>query len=157
MAGGRRRVLARAALAGACLVLVAAAAGCGGGGGSRPLSRAAYDRQMEALGREISNDLAPLSKARTASEAAAATASLQDGLRRVKTRLAAITPPAQVKDAHARLVTAVGAFADELDPVITKLRHGDLSALATVFGLPAVAEVQSDSAAIEREGYPIGG
>jgi hypothetical protein len=157
MAGRRGLLLARAALAGVCLALLATAAGCGGGGGAKPLSKAAYDRQMEALGREISASLTPLATVKTAPEAAAAASRLRKGLRTVEARLAAINPPAAVKDDHAKLVTAVGKFATELGPVITRLEHGDLSAAGTVYTLPAVAEVQAASGAIEAAGYPIAG
>jgi hypothetical protein len=179
MAGGAKR-LAALALTAALLVL---AAGCGGGSKSSngttteatteatttkaaatttaaaatPLPKAAYVNKMKAIGRSLSTSLNSLGSATTAAKAAVALAAVQTDLRKAADRIDAITPPAPIKTEHAQLEKAVRDFADELDPVITKLKNGTIAALQTVPTLKGLQEIQTASTAIASKGYKIGG
>jgi hypothetical protein len=157
------------------------AAGCGGGGGSKsssptttgtttaaaatttvaassgPLAKADYVRQMKAIGRSLSTSLNSLGSATTAQKAASALQAVQTDLRHAAERIESLTPPAAVKSQHAKLAKAVRDFADELDPVITKLKGGNMQALSTVPTLKGLQEIQTASTQIASKGYKIGG
>ena len=133
------------------------AAGCGGGGGPKPLSKADYVKQMTAIGKSLSTSIGTLGSVTTPSKAATALAKVQTDLRAAVKRLDAITPPADVKTAHQQLATAVSEFADELGPVITKLKAGNLSALSSVTSLKGLTDIQSAANAITKAGYKISG
>jgi hypothetical protein len=177
MAGAKRTV---GLLAIAAAVVLAA--GCGGGGGSKetsgtataatatltttqattaataaPLGKSAYVKQMKAIGRSLSSSLASLGTATTASAAATALEAVQAELRKAADRIDAITPPASIKAEHAQLEQAVRDFAEELGPVIAKLKAGTMSALSTVPTLKGLQEIQAASSAIASKGYKIGG
>jgi len=177
MAGAARRAVAPFSVAAATLLLAAA---CGGGGGSStssspttsvstqaktttpapataPLAKAAYVTRMKAIGTSLSTSLNSLGAATTAAKAATALAAVQADLRTAASRIEAITPPAAIKAQHAQLAKAVGDFADELDPVITKLKGGSMAALSTVPTLKGLQEIQTASTAIANKGYKIGG
>ena len=180
MAGGVKR-LAALALTAALLLL---AAGCGGGSKSSngttteattteatttkaaatttaaaatPLPKAAYVNKMKAIGRSLSTSLGSLGSATTAAKAAVALAAVQTDLRKAADRIDAITPPAPIKTEHSQLEKAVRDFADELDPVIAKLKNGTIGALQTVPTLKGLQEIQTASTAIASKGYKIGG
>ena len=89
--------------------------------------------------------------------AAAALATVQSGLRSAVKQLQAITPPASAKSAHAELITAAGELAGELDPVIAKLKGGDLAALATVTSLQGFSDLLKASAAFTKAGFKLTG
>jgi len=177
MAGAARRAVAPFSVAAATLLLAAA---CGGGGGSStssspttsvstqaktttpapataPLAKAAYVTRMKAIGTSLSTSLNSLGAATTAAKAATALAAVQADLRTAAGRIEAITPPDAIKAQHAQLAKAVRDFADELDPVITKLKGGSMAALSTVPTLKGLQEIQTASAAIANKGYKIGG
>jgi hypothetical protein len=177
MAGakGRSRLLLLLALAAASLLL---AAGCGGGGGTTtgtttgaagttaptttaasgsPLAKTEYVAQMKTIGKSLSTSLNTLGSATTAAKAATALAQVQVDLRAAADKIAAITPPDAVKVEHANLVKAVRDFADQLSPVITKLKAGTMAALATVSTLTGLTEIQTASTAITKKGFKIGG
>src|SRR5579864_6741350 len=109
-------------------------AGCGGGSKQAP-SNAGYIAQMKSIEHQLSGMISTTTAATTPKTAAAALATVQSGLRSAVKQLQAITPPASAKSAHAELITAAGELAGELDPVIAKLKGGDLAALATVTSL----------------------
>jgi hypothetical protein len=178
MAGGAKRL---AALVLAALLLLIAA-GCGGGGKSNangttegtttattattatttkaagePLAKAAYVTRMKAIGRSLSSSLNSLGSATTAAKAAVALTSVQTDLRRAADRIESITPPQSIEAQHAQLAKAVRDFADELDPVIAKLKNGSITALQTVPTLKGLQEIQTASTAIANKGYKIGG
>jgi hypothetical protein len=175
MAGGAKRLAALTLTA----VLLLFAAGCGGGSKSSngtttaettteaaattteaaaaPLPKAAYVNKMKAIGRSLSTSLNSLGSATTAATAAVALAGVQTDLRKAADRIEAITPPERIKTQHAQLAKAVRDFADELDPVIAKLKKGTISALQTVATLKGLQEIQTASTAIANKGYKIGG
>jgi hypothetical protein len=164
--------------AGAVFVLLAA--GCGGGGSksstptttgtttaaatttgaaesSTPLPKATYVIKMKAIGRSLSTSLNSLGAATTAQKAASALQAVQTDLRHAAERIEALTPPPAIKAQHAQLAKAVRDFADELDPVITKLQSGNMQALSTVPTLKGLQEIQTASTQIASKGYKIGG
>jgi hypothetical protein len=134
------------------------AGGCGGGGGgSKPLSKTDYVKQMTAIGKSLSTSISTLSSVTTAAKAATALAKVQTDLRDAVKQLDAITPPDDVKTAHEQLSTAVREFADELGPVVTKLKKGNLAALSSVTTLKGLTDIQTAANAITKAGYKISG
>src|SRR5204863_280141 len=81
----------------------------------------------------------------TAAKAAAALTAVQTDLRKAADRIESIAPPEQIKAQHAHLAKAVRDFADELDPVIAKLKKGAMTALQTVPTLKGLQEIQTAS------------
>jgi len=160
MAGAARRAVAPFSVAAATLLLAAA---CGGGGGSSTSSSPTTSVSTQAKTTTPAPATAPLAKlnslgaATTAAKAATALAAVQADLRTAAGRIEAITPPDAIKAQHAQLAKAVRDFADELDPVITKLKGGSMAALSTVPTLKGLQEIQTASAAIANKGYKIGG
>lgn len=173
MAGAKR--LFAAVPLGAALLL---AAGCGGGGGgsttsaagtttvaaattteasTTPLAKTEYVSRMKVIGTSLSTSLNSLGSATTASKAATALSAVQSDLRAAADKIESLTPPDAIKKQHAQLVKAVRDFADELQPVITKLKGGSITALATVPTLKGLQEIQTASTAIANKGYKIGG
>ena len=166
---GAKRGLAVLAIAAALPLL----AGCGGGkksaspgsstsgattaAAATPLAKPAYVAKMKAIGQSLSTSLNSLTSATTAAKAATALTSVQVDLRAAADKLEAITPPDAVKVQHAKLVKAVRDFADELGPVIAKLKGGDLTALSNLQTLKGLQEIQTASTAISTAGYKIGG
>jgi hypothetical protein len=176
MAGAKRAFTMLAV--GAATVLLGA--GCGGGGSSKsstptttgtttaaaptttvessaPLPKAAYVTKMKAIGRSLSTSLNSLGAATTAQKAASALQAVQTDLRHAAERIEALAPPPAIKAQHAQLAKAVRDFADELDPVITKLKGGNMQALSTVPTLKGLQEIQTASTQIASKGYKIGG
>jgi hypothetical protein len=176
MAGGARRLAAPALTA----TLLLVAAGCGGGSKSSngtttqatttaaaatttaaaaptPLPKTAYVSKMKSIGQSLSTSLNTLGSATTAAKAATALAAVQTDLRKAADRIDAITPPTPIKTEHAQLEKAVRDFADELQPVIAKLKNGTIAALQTVPTLKGLQEIQTASTAIANKGYKIGG
>ena len=139
-------------------LLVALAAGCGGGGGPKPLDKADYVKQMQTIGHDLSSSLSGLS-ASTGSTAKAATAlaKVQTELRAAADKIESITPPADIATEHKQLADAVREFADELTAVITKIKGGDITALATLTSLKGVSDIATASNKIAAKGYKIGG
>jgi hypothetical protein len=148
-----RRVIAVLAIGAAVALL---GVGCGGSG-SKALSKKDYVTQMTAIGKGLSTSLSTLGSATTAKTAATGLAQVQVDLRKAVKQIDAITPPDDVKTAHEQLAKAVGEFADELSPVITKLKKGNLQALTSVTTLKGVKDIQTAAAAITKAGYKIGG
>lgn len=148
-----RRAIAMLVAGGMAAVLVA---GCGGGG-SKPLSKADYVTQMTAIGKDLSSSLTTVGNPTTAKAAATGITQLQVDLRDAVKKLEAIKPPDDVKVQHEQLSKAVAEFADELDPVITKLKAGNLTAIQSVMTLKALTDIQKSAQAITKAGYKIGG
>jgi hypothetical protein len=151
-----RRAIGLLALGGA-VALLAASCG-GGGGGSKPLDKADYVKQMQAIGKSLSTALNGLGTATGSSKkAAAALTKVQVDLNDAADKIDAMNPPTDVADQQAKLGVAVREFADELDPLIKKLNAGKLSALQSVSSLKGISDIQSTSNAIVQKGYRIGG
>jgi hypothetical protein len=121
-----------------------------------PLAKAAYDKKMAAIGRGISASLGTVSSATDAKSAATALAKVQEDLRNASKQLEQIAPPKAIAVEHAKLTKAVGDLADDLGPVIDKLRKGNFAALQSVGSLPSFTAIQAYAGAIENAGYKIG-
>jgi hypothetical protein len=147
-----RSGLGMLALLGATALLVA---GCGSK--AKPLSKAQYNTQMTAVGRSLSTSINGLSSVTTAQAGATVMTRVQADLRDAVEKLKKITPPDDVKDAHKRLITAVGDFADALDPLIQKLKAGNLQAMSQLTTLKQLTEIQKAADAISKAGYKISG
>ena len=147
------------------------AGGCGGSGKSstttttaaaattipaKPVTKLVYARRMVAIGTGLTNSINSVNPS-TAAEAATSLVKLQGDLRDAQKQLAALTPPADVAIPHRNLTAAVGEFADELAPVIVKLKAGKLAALQTVGQMPALQKIGTATAAITAAGYKISG
>jgi hypothetical protein len=148
-----RRLIAWLAVAGAVAVT---AAGCGGGG-SEPLSKADYQQQMGAIGKELTTALNSLGTATTASTAATSLKKLQSDLTDAADKMDAITPPPKVEAQHQNLADGVREFGEQLDPIITKLEDGKMAALSGVTSLGSLLKIQKASLAINKAGYDITG
>ncbi len=144
------------------LVLVAVvgllAGGCGGSSsGSQPLSKPEYVKQMATIGQSLSGSINSLGTPASAPAAVTGLTKVQSDLRDAQKKLQTITPPDDVKTQHESLTKAVGDFADELDPIIAKLKKGDMTALASITTLKAIGEIQTAADAIVKAGYKING
>jgi hypothetical protein len=143
------------ALAIVCLV------GCGGNGskssGPEPLSKAAYDRQMTAIGRSLGTAFAPVGAATTAQEAQAALSTVEGELTSLENKARRITPPTPLAADQALLVTAFGEIRSELNPLITKLKSGELQAVNSIASLKGIKDLATAVHAISKAGYNIEG
>jgi hypothetical protein len=152
-----RRAIGLLALGGTLALL---AASCGGGGSSSapPLDKADYVKQMQTIGKNLSNALGGLgADTGSAKKAAAALTQVQTELNTAADKIDAMNPPTDVVTEQKKLGDAVREFADELDPVIKQLQAGKLSALQALGSLKGVNDIQTTSQAIVSKGYKIGG
>ncbi len=139
-------------------IAVVALTGCGGSSSSKPLAKADYVSQMEKLGTDLSTSINKIGKAGSSTakiEAALGTAQVE--LRAAADKMAAMNPPADIKDQQAKLVTGVRELADGLDTIKTKIKKGDISAILSITTLPGIKDISDSSAAIIKAGYKIGG
>ena len=123
---------------------------------AKPVTKLVYSRRMVAIGTDLTNSINSVNPS-TAADAATSLVKLQADLRAAQKELAALTPPTDVAGPHQNLTAAVGEFADELDPVIVKLKAGKLAALQTVGQMPALKKIGTATAAISAAGYKISG
>ncbi len=92
-------------------------AGCGSEKQARPLTKAAYERQLKATIQLLDSELRKLGPAaKTAPrEVAGRIERIQDELRNAADRLDEVEPPAEIRDPHDRLVAGLRELADDLD------------------------------------------
>jgi hypothetical protein len=131
------------------------AGGCGGHSKGPPLTKARYVQQVAKIRRGIVVSLGGLGSLSGAPAAATALANVQDDMQAAEKQLKDINPPASIATEHDKLTTGVGDFADELDPVIDKLKQGNLGALSQIPNLKGFTEIQAALEAISQAGYPI--
>jgi hypothetical protein len=135
-------------------VLALLVAGCGGT--SEPtMTKAEYVKQMKAVGVGLGKTLDQFATQSDPKKAGAALATAQSGLRDAAKQLEDMKPPENVQTEHAKLVAAIHEFADELDPIISKLQDGDASAAQLVLATKGFTAIQTASNAIAKAGYPI--
>jgi len=141
--------------------LLVCVAGCGGGHarirGPKPLTKAAYDRRMTAIGLSMGADIRPVAEARTAHTAELALTKVKDEFAALDTQLAAITPPTPIRADQAHLVAAVGELENELASLIAKLHTGDLKVLNSFDSLKGNLDLAAAVKAISKAGYHIAG
>jgi hypothetical protein len=132
------------------LVAVGSAAG-----NSTPLSKAAYAKQLTAIGKNASSSIGSLTAMNSASSAYVALGKVQVALEIAANRLSSIKPPAKIATAHAKLTAAVGELAVELSPIRAKLKTGNLQALGSVLSLKGMKDLLAANAALAKAGYHI--
>ncbi len=118
---------------------------------------------MRQLGQQLGtsiNHLFPLVEAQPGTDVSKATVAKLERTRAVVSsvtaRLAAITAPPAVRDAHRRLLRGLTSFSGELDRLISVLEHGTSKPFGvyTQFrSLRTIAKARDD---IEARGYAIG-
>jgi len=144
-------------------LLVAVATGCGGGGGgggttsgSAPLSKIAYEQQMQTIEKNLSNTVDGLVSA-TSSPAAAAKAltKVQQVLRSGAKQIAAMNPPADIASDQKQLASAANEFADEIGPVIAKVKGGNLAAIDSLLTLKGYKDLDAAINAITAKAYKL--
>ena len=140
---------ATAAVLGAAVLLLA---GCGGGSSS---TSTPYVQQVDAVAGGLNAVTNTLYTPTDATAAASELATLQVALRKASRQLAAITPPAAVRGPHERLVAALSELANEVGPVIQKLKTGNFAGYDGAFALKAADQARAAIAEIKKAGYPI--
>jgi hypothetical protein len=149
MSIGRPWLAATAALAAGALLL----AGCGGGSGNT--SAPPYVQQVDAVANGLNALTNTLYTPTDTAAAASELATMQVALRKASTQLAAITPPPAVRGAHERLVASLSELANEVGPVIEKLKTGNFDGFDGAFALKAAGQARAAIAEIKKAGYPI--
>ena len=140
-----------------CAMVALAASGCGGSSGPHPLSKKDYIAQLNVLSGQVRSFLDGLrTPAPSARVAAARLSSLRDRLEAGAAKLDKIVPPKEIEKQHRALVTGVRDLVDELDPLIARIRRGNLPLIATVTSLPGVSKIQAAVVALAQKGYLIG-
>jgi hypothetical protein len=138
------------------LVLIAATALLGGWKeANAPLTRAAYVKQVNSIAKKVGPAMSGLASATNAQDAARQLQAAQATLRTTAGQLGRITPPANIKSAHARLVTSVNELANELTPVIAKVKAGNLQALLSALSLKGIIDARAAITQITKAGYKI--
>ena len=134
------------------------AAGCGGGGGSesKPLTKEAYQAQLEQTAKEIGdkvgktqNDIATMTDADLKQ--------FSDVVHEFADALNKINPPTEVADLHKRLVQAMNDLADEFPDAAKKLKGTkDASeAISILFGMKAIGELLKLGNDFKAKGYDL--
>lgn len=137
------------------------AAGCGGGGSKGkasgpPLTKAQYQMRLQQLsnqiGAQLRQSVSPSNKLKKSD-----LPKLQDALRSFAGKVAALNPPAAVKDLHTRLVSAMRGLADDLPGIVEKLdRAKDPSAaIAALFGAKSIQALIRLQQQYKDKGYDI--
>lgn len=132
------------------LLLAVGAGGCGGS--DKPLSKAAYEKQVRAILTEARK--ADKAKGTDALEAAASST------RQVVKKLRALTPPDEIAAAHDAFVDGVEAKLKLLEPVVQAVKDNDpakAKRLGEATLSPAVARrTEQATLTLERDGYDFG-
>lgn len=167
-------------LVAAVLALLAVTlAGCGGGGGkavhpsasttvtippqTTPLSKAAYERTMARLGKQLAGSvegLFPLVEAQPGTDVSKANLAKLEKTRAVVTtvtaRVAAIAPPAPIRAEHQRLLRGISALGGELDRLIQVEEKGTSHAFGIYTRFTSLNAIAKARTAMEKKGYKIG-
>jgi hypothetical protein len=134
------------------------AAGCGS------TSKADYQKQMQALGKELSTSFSNLGNAKPtdAGGSAALFNEVADALDTAGNKLGDIDPPSDVSDAHQKLVDGAHEAADEFRDLANKLQSAkpsDLPQLMTQLNpskLVGFQKMQQAVAELKAKGYDLG-
>jgi hypothetical protein len=124
-----------------------------------PLSKAAYEKRMQLLGRTLSRELYTigLQADGTPAQDAVTLEMAIPKLRAAARELGDIDPPKPVREEHEYLRKAVLEFANQLKGPIARLKSGDLDGLGDIYALPGARDMETASADIEKMGYKIVG
>jgi hypothetical protein len=154
LAGSTRRVVVVLAAVGLL------GAGCGGGGStessSPPLSKAQYQAKLQELSNQVGSELRQSVGASTTLKESDIP-KLQDSLRSVAGKVAALTPPAAVDDLHTRLVAAMRSLADDLPKLADEVNKAKdpSAAIAALFGAESIQTLIKLQQAYKDKGYDI--
>jgi hypothetical protein len=147
----------------ALTVTLLAGAGCGSTE-AKPDSHAEYQQQIAPVARDVTGVLNGFRKLAASSvvfpakptaaiDARADVERMRSTLRAAAASLDDVTPPPAVAGDHAELTRATRKLADELGPVIAKLKLGSLVSVAKLQTLPGAAQVHRALTAIAAKGY----
>jgi hypothetical protein len=150
----------RRTVAAVSAVALLALSGCGGGGDAQTSTGASYVKQVNRAQQAFATQVERLSSGITPSSSDATDkktlGSFVDAVDGVATELRGITPPAKVRDLHAKLVRSVDAYGDQVRVAVTalgsrsptRLRRAqrDLSAATASFGTTLNGTIQAINA-----------
>ena len=145
-------------LAGLLLAAVLLLAGCGGGD---RLSKEEYQGEVQGVGKTLGEALGGVdtSSAGGLDEVGGQVTGLQAALREAADDLDDLSPPADVEDAHEKLVDGIRGFADDLDQLAEAADKGDLSAIQTfqdVFTTSdSVKKIREAADELQDKGYTL--
>jgi hypothetical protein len=131
-------------------------AGCGGGG---PLSKAAYEQKLREGGKELTEAVQKLARARSKEEFKEDVTGVQKALDDAAETLDGVTPPEDVEGANARLVHGLRGLSDDFDKVKDAADESVDEATRKaqeVSSGTASREAQQAIQEIERRGYDVG-
>ena len=120
-----------------------------------PLTRGGYVTQVNSIAKKVGPVMNGLVSSTSGADGAKRLQAAQAALRTTAGQLAHITPPRDIKSAHARLVKSVNELANELTPIIAKLKAGNLQALLSTLSLKGFADTRAAIAVITKAGYKI--
>jgi hypothetical protein len=138
------------------VALVAAAmlaAGCGGGG---RLSKAQYEKRVQAEGRNFQEAARKLSSGGATSSQALKTA--KDALQKAADDLDSVKPPKEVAADNAKLVVGLRSLASSLDKITSAARDPtrQQKALQELATSQPVREAQAAIRDMQKKGYDLG-
>ena len=145
------------------VALGAVAAGCGGGGGGSS-SKADYQKQMQALGQELSSSFSNLgnTKPTDVKGSVALLNKLGDALDTAGDKLDEIDAPSDAADAHQKLVDGAHQAADEFRDMAKKLEGAKLADVPQLLSqlnpssLPGFQKLQEAVKELQAKGYQLG-
>jgi hypothetical protein len=152
-------------------------AGCGGGKSNQAattsvtvphlktvvLGKVAYEHTMKRLGTQLATSiegLFPLVEAQPGTDIGKATLKKLEATRAVVTtvrsRIAAIIPPAPIRTEHRQLLQGISALGTDLDGLINLEKRGSSRAWGTYARFRSLRAIGKARTAIEQKGYAIG-
>jgi hypothetical protein len=148
------------------LLVALVAAGCGGddgggsGGTSTTSSKQEYGKQLQAAGATLEKTFGDISdqtgSGTSSKEIADRLDSGATAIDQSANKFASITPPAQVKAAHAKLVDGLHEIADQLRKAADAARKDDSKTLATALQSllrgPGATKLNEATAALKKAG-----
>jgi hypothetical protein len=117
------------------------------------LTRPDYVREITKIGDGLAASISTLVSVNSTTDAGTALTKEQGDFRTAANQLNGIAPRADARTAHERLIKAANHLADELDPIIAKVKRGNTQALASVSLLKGINEVEAALNALRTAGY----
>jgi hypothetical protein len=134
------------------------AAGCGGGGGGgtasgSPLTKQAYQAKLKAISADIAKNVGKTNSSGKIADKDVG--KLVTAFHTFADRLREVNPPAEVKQLHARLITALDDLGDEFPDIAKKLNSApDAKAgIAELFGAKSIQELFKLGQDFKAKGY----
>jgi hypothetical protein len=145
-------------LAGLLVAALLLLAGCGG---DDRLSKEEYQGEVQGVGKTLGDALGGIdtSSAGGLDEVGGQVTGLQTALREAADDLDDLSPPADVEDAHEKLVDGIRGFADDLEQLAEAAESGDLTAIQTfqdVFTTSdSVRKIREAADELQDKGYAL--